>query len=695
MRTASALIAIAAVTGSLVAATPSLGSAPSPRVTRIVFAATVAYGEGYKPQTQLYSIDATSQKTAQLTFANEPPASVQPSPDGRVFVFERDSSIWAMRPDGQAQRLLVRGGIEPAWAPDSHSVAYVSVAGGRPLGIRSILLNGSGGRWLVRGDVENPAWSPDGRSLAFSRGASLLVLSHRRQTTIARNVGVSRIRWSYDGRWLAFGDPASPEKSEVVRRDGRRRIELPYGTFAWSPTRLQLAYTRLGFDASSGIYVLDLATGRSRQLVQAQSTDSLAWSPAGDAVAFGVAFQTSESSATSRLATITLSGRILDLDSGGRFPLPEVIAWTASRAGMHYRAPQPLGPVVSGDELKFRTPVAELATDGNRVAYRTCLSIGAWRPGERAVVTVRRELPLCGTSNVAFYSLALADGGNQIAWGDQRGGNSQCGHLVLAPVEANAPQQVLANGGCHTTGDPRGEARVGDLLGIGPLLTFSSWLYCDDLVGSTCWQLPTAQRPLASQTIWRACGTSWPGTCTGTTNEQLRTEPGPLRPLDVDLGSSAIPTPRVVASGDNATLVLDSSAGRELLSIPVSTVAAQISDSDLVILLPGELRDYDATSGVLLHRWPLPAVSIGGFCGNVDWACGTPRLRLEDVARGLAAYVLDGKIHLLDLATGHDLTFHDGTIARFSADGLVYAYTTSGTWPGRIGLTRWDALPRP
>jgi len=220
-------------------------------------------------------------------------------------------------------------------------------------------------------------------------------------------------------------------------------------------------------------------------------------------------------------------------------------------------------------------------------------------------------------------------------------------------------------------------------------------VYCDDIVANPCWQLPIAQRPLASQTVWRVCGPTWPGTCAGTTNEQLRTEPGPLRPLDVDLGSRAVPTPRVLASGDNATLVLESYAGRELLSLPVSTAAAQISDDDLVVLVPGQLRDYDATTGALLHTWSMPTVSIGGFCGNVSHVCGSPELQLEDVARGLVAYVLDGKIHLLDLATGHDVVFHDGTIARFGADGLFYAYSAPGAWPGRIGLVRWDALPRP
>src|SRR5439155_10940153 len=118
----------------------------------------VAYGSGYAPQTQLYSVEAAGRQAAQLTFGNEPLSNVRPSPDGRTFAFEHGGSIWTMRPDGRAQRVLVRNGTQATWSPDSRSIAYVAVAGGRRLGIRSIRLDGTGGRWLTHGDVETPAW---------------------------------------------------------------------------------------------------------------------------------------------------------------------------------------------------------------------------------------------------------------------------------------------------------------------------------------------------------------------------------------------------------------------------------------------------------------------------------------------------------------------------------------------------------
>jgi hypothetical protein len=126
----------------------------------------------------------------------------------------------------------------------------------------------------------------------------------------------------------------------------------------------------------------------------------------------------------------------------------------------------------------------------------------------------------------------------------------------------------------------------------------------------------------------------------------------------------------------------------------VSPLAAQLSGSHLVVLShQGSLQDYDAETGALVHSWKLPDVSSGGECGSPhsgSWECHwDAHLFLEDAARGLATYVLDGQVHLLRLATGNDVTFRPGTLARFTADGLVYVDGNS------IHLTPFTALPLP
>lgn len=90
-------------------------------------------------------------------------------------------------------------------------------------------------------------------------------------------------------------------------------------------------------------------------------------------------------------------------------------------------------------------------------------------------------------------------------------------------------------------------------------------------------------------------------------------------------------------------------------------------------------------NGTLQHTWPLPDVPSGAQC---QLRCrDAPRLVLQDVAGGLAAYVLDGKVHVLRLADGADAVVASGTLARFMDEGLVY---TDG-W--RLHLVTFDRLP--
>jgi hypothetical protein len=677
----------------------------SGRETRLVFTATIA-----RDQPQIFSLEPSGRAPAQLTFG-EPASAPLPSPDGRHVLFERTGAIWVMRPDGKAQRLLVAHGIQPAWARDSRRIAYVSVnTQNDRLGIRVVGLGG-GGRMLVPGaDVSQPAWSPDGRSVAFGKGDSLLVLRAGIQHRIVARPGVyiDRVVWSADGGWLAFEyeDPARGLGLEVVRATGRNGRDLPgirFGTAAWSPMRALLAY--VGYDdnpQAPSFRLLNPATGHTVKLAPAPwFINTLAWAPEGRALAFsGGAYLSEDLTTTSALGIVTLAGHVHFLDHGLLYPLPESVAWTASPRGrLRYRPPVPAGPLLAKDELRFREPVDELAADGDRVAYRFCGTIGVWRPGDAKVVSVQADRPLCVENNIGFYNLALA--GDRSAWGIVQGGIQRSSSLVVETVGDPSSRAVVA---AHSqiAGDPRGDERAGYLVGQGPLLAFSTWAFCDDVVPLTCPGLGFGQgTTIASQTLWRVREASWPETCPGLTSndqvggsrcQQLRAEPGPLRLLDVDEG-------RIVASGDNATVVLDAD-GRPLLSLPVSTRAAELAGSDLTVVVPGELRDYDVATGALLHSWPLPYVSFSGFCGVPD--CGYTQFRLEDAARGLVVYLTGGprpvgttaaEMHLLRLADGRDVALGAGTAARFGAGGLFYAYEATGLWPGRIRFIPFSELP--
>jgi len=580
-----------------------------------------------------------------------------------------------MSPNGTGQRLLVAHGVAPNWAPDSRRFAYVSVTAlNERLAIRVARVDRKSDRLLVRGgDVNAPAWSPDGRRLAFAQGSALMVLRGGVPQDIGVRPGglIERVTLSADGRWLGldYEDPSRGIGFEVVRSNGRSPRDLPgvvYTSGAWSPTRPELAYV-----AEGHFELLDPVTGRIKKLAPAPwYVNALGWAPSGASFAYssGASFS-QQLAATSAVGVVTRTGHVRTVDGGISYPLPDSIAWTTPPAGMRYTRPLPLGPIVSKEELKLRAPVNEIATDGGRVAYRSCGTIGVWQPGGKSVVPIQTDRPLCGELGIGFYSLALA--GDRVAWASLQGGNYQANAITAATVGSESARLRIELG-FHITGDPRGSERAGDLRGAGSSLFYTTWTYCDDVLNA-CPGVRFGQGRILSQTLWRLGDES-----------SLRVEPGPLRLLDVEQG-------RVVVSGDNSTLVLDSE-GQQLLALPVSTTAAQLARSDLVVIVPGALRDYDVVSGALLHSWPLPDVSYAGSCGVPSYVCASVHLRLVGEASGIAAYLLDGRLHVLRLGDGADKVVGDATAAALDDSGLAYAYRAGGTWPGRVRFIPFGML---
>jgi hypothetical protein len=335
---------------------------------------------------------------------------------------------------------------------------------------------------------------------------------------------------------------------------------------------------------------------------------------------------------------------------------------------VHFRPLQPrAAATVSADRLVARWPIERIAADGDQVAYSSCGHLFVWTPATQTVVQAETASlsPRCSNKHwylpFELYNFALA--GDRIAVGSRDGNMSQGWELVSEPWRNPSEARTLAEGygyaGCTVGGQG-----LGDLVGAGDLLVFSRWTD----VGSGC-------GVTTGQDIYRVD----PGGCPC---PRIGSSPGPLIPMDVDLY-------RVVAVGTNATLVL-SQEGTQLLSVPTHAVAAQLDGSHLVTLAAGQLRDYDAANGTLLHAWPLPDVPSGGGCGSPHpWACPAVRLELVDAAHGLAAYVLDGSVHVIRLSDGADAEIGKGTTARFMNLGLVYA---DGA---RLQIKRYAELPAP
>jgi hypothetical protein len=347
-----------------------------------------------------------------------------------------------------------------------------------------------------------------------------------------------------------------------------------------------------------------------------------------------------------------------------------VIGWSPGQTASRYQAPEETSLLVrvSGRELEARLPIRQLSADGDRVAYWLCPhSFGIWRPGDTPVALGPPRVAAClvpaadrrPESNV--YDLTLA--GHRLAYLTASGGNTSVWQLWLTTLE-RGDEGVAIDGGSQTTGDEARFAQLEDLVGGGSALVYG-------LRGRT---YDDYRHPEA---VWRV---------DGATPVQVASRSDDLQPLAVDEG-------RIVARRTSGSLELLSLDGHVLETFDVSSLGAAIAGDDLVVLVQGELRDYSVSTGELRYVWPLPDVPSAGRCRLTG--CLGIRLTLDDVARGVVVYTLDGVVHLLRLSTGADATVPAALTAELTDAGLFYAYVGEEPWPGRIRFVPFDELLRP
>jgi hypothetical protein len=417
----------------------------------------------------------------------------------------------------------------------------------------------------------------------------------------------------------------------------------------------------LAFDGDRGISLLDADTGATRLLRPTGSGPDLFWAPDDRSIAYN----------DGGIGLVTLAGasRTLVSAAGTAGGSISTLTWTRPAGRPRFRRIVPrAAATVSPTELAAPWKIERLTTAGDRVAYTTCGHLFIWTPKTGALVQaepIASLAPACATSKnyVAYEIYDIALGAGRIAYGIRSGNMSQSWELYQAPLSSpSAPEEITYGygyAGCTVADDG-----LGDLVAGGSLLFFSRWK--EDLPPAPC-------GVATSQQIFRLDPSGCP--CS-----QIASSPGPLAPMDVD-GA------RVVAVGNNETLLLDATGG-QLLALHVHAAAAQLDGAHLVVLVPGELRDYDASNGALLRSSPLPNVPSGGGCGSPHpWACPSIRLELDDASHGLAAYVYEGSVHVLRLADGTDKAIGAGTTARFMDEGLVYA---DGT---KLHLVPFSGLP--
>jgi hypothetical protein len=607
-------------------------------------------------------------------------------PSGRA----RLGQVTFARPTGGCYSPAACGFTRPLPSPDGRQLAYWTAGVAyTPQTLWLSAADGSGARPIAAGAV-SASWSPDSRRLAYSADG-IHVLSAAGDRVVDPRAG-GTVRWSPDGRTLAFVAGGGL----VLRRDGRERVLVPVSpvTFAWSPDGRRIAY-----GINSEIDLVDVATGRSRRVFGAKPDEylpfwnlELAFAPNGRTLAFslgtirmlnmrtlavrttraggnGISWspdgrtllyvQGGESTngdaiSTGNVRTVTPSGHIRDIVWGSKPYGGQIVsaAWTTAPLSVRYRSPQSVDGAFAGG------PVQEIAADGGRVAFIACGGVSVWTPTTGAVTAVA-PAPECRATYSRGHDYSLGLAGDRVVWWEKSWG--LC--FQWAAHEATigeAPVDLQHGFGC--LGSPPLDGS-GTALGAGSLLVRSSWKMHYDNGGMV----------VDGQTVERVDGPGCP--C------PLSSSPGPYTPLDVDAG-------RIVVSGQNETRIL-AADGTILLSLPVPTLAAQLSGSDLVIASRGALRVYNAVTGTLRATWALPAQPAGHDCDLFgDPSCLNPApLTLGGLSHGVAVYVVDGQVHLLRIADGADRVVGPGTLPRFMDAGLVYA---DGA---RIRLVPFERLP--
>jgi hypothetical protein len=307
---------------------------------------------------------------------------------------------------------------------------------------------------------------------------------------------------------------------------------------------------------------------------------------------------------------------------------------------------------VSRSELQAPVPIRQISADGDRVAYWLCPhSFGAWRPGDVPVVlgpgTYADCLAPWDAFDPAYNVRDLALAGDRLAYLTVTGVNSSRGLLWVTTLERGDEGVAIASGFWATV-DYR-FAQLADLVGGGSALVYGQR------------GVPPENNLRHPESVWRV---------DGATPVQVASRPDDLQPLAVD-GN------RIVARDADGSLELLSLDGRVLETFDLPSVDAVLAGEDLVVLVQGELRDYSVASGKLLHAWPLTGI----------------RLTLDNAARGVVVYTLDGVVHLLRLRDGTDATVPGATTAELTDAGLFYAYAGEEPWPGRIRFVPFAKLP--
>jgi serine/threonine-protein kinase len=187
--------------------------------------------------------------TRQLTFTGDACCPAL-SPDGNWAAFTSNDSLMVQdlsgtRPLFVARQLSVGDG--PRWSPDGSNILYTA-EGPDGIWLHTVPRLGGDARRIAKAGWAWFSYSPDGRQVVFSQGITdAISIADVASGEIVRRISLAprsymswRVRFSPDGRWIAFGGAREGIPFlAVISPDGSTMHRLAdwvdRGTIEWSP----------------------------------------------------------------------------------------------------------------------------------------------------------------------------------------------------------------------------------------------------------------------------------------------------------------------------------------------------------------------------------------------------------------------------------------------------------------------------
>ena len=597
------------------------------------------------------------------------------APDGRRAAFTRwDGNGFALfvtddrgRPSAQP---ILPNAFGFQWAPDGRRIAYrarsddpiqiVDVRSGRITTIPE-----TGGTSLGAFN-----WSPDGKRLAFERGDEIWIAdadgANARHLTFGE-----RPSWSPDGSRIAFrGWPDSAHSrciwiAFVETATFDCALYDVDGIPVWSPRGDEIAFVWPNHDMA--LYVMRADGHHIRRLMTAglHSWSQPVWSPDGMSIAIAAGASIED------VWVVPLAGKPRRITQGWRYGYSSTPTQWNPRglppsAFPGLALPPALGTDsrLVGNTLTTTESVDHLSADGARVVIGydggpNCVELWDTKTHRLTRFSVSGcgyPRYCCSLGAGGMADLALA--GDRVAWTsfDHFAGLDIFG-MATATLQQPRPTPIggVCKGNCLFP--------MHDLQGDGDLLVFDTW---QQACPHPSFPSPCSLSPKLDGDAWRI----------DRANAKLIVRGGGAKTIrSVDAGRT------LVDEGGGHLVLLD----RRGTTLRTFTLAEPLADarlqgSDVVVLRPGAIVDYDARAGSLRTTWPVPADA-----------------RLEDVQSGFVVYVTGTVVHVLGLRRGRDITFPTGgkvpVRAQLEPSGLFYSWRPeSGESAGRVRFVPFARL---